>query len=903
MKFNPFPFLLLGILQLVSHDGVAWAASNSQAEIQLGLGVEIDRVDINGVKLFPTSVIESSLEIGPGDKLERLKVIRTEQNLQSLYVRHGYEEVGIRSRLVRKRNKDKTVETVLEFSISEGRPIRIASIHFALQGAQEIQGVSDERTKKLWATREKQLKSSLTFSVGDIYDQEKLNEVKLLFQEQLASAEFIGVKVNATRNNVAFDPNSFKDIKGTDVSKWVGIEFQIDLGERVNFGFRGNTVFTKGYLDGLIDEQRLLGLGKDYVGIIKAKLEDEYRSAGYAKVDIAPYTFENPMKYERKVTFAIKEGPRVKIDSIDFDGNLVFGGDELRKQFFSKASMFIQNDIYVEKDIQKAAEFLVEWMKEKGYLSARVVTTNTLFPPKPRTQIQNSSVRLLIYLYEGDQTLVDNILIKGSSLFSSAEISKLLRMQTGQPLNLFAFGDGVERLKRAYKDAGYLDFRIVNEGTDTLIKYSQDNRLASLALQVEEGERFRVSRIEIEGLSNTHESIVSRELRIKVGEILRDTDIVQSERRLRKLGIFSAVSLKPIDDPTQPGYKIVRVSLREADRGVLVYGPGYRNDLGIRLFSQFSYSNLWGENQTASISASANRRFYNYNFVEGQAQIAYSWPWFGIPELNFRPTAAAGRTQYINFSADTATLAANWDKQLLSDPNITGYISYTIESIHQTLALESIDNGEFTIGTITPKVTLDLRDSPLSPTRGFFSTVWLDLALPAFGSQGNPAPIAYYRAQMRSDYYVPLTRDIVWYFSFRTGYEQTLTVGNNPSFIPLIKEFALGGIASIRGYQEQQINYPQNLSNPNPSFGESLAYVNYRTQVDLPFAGALKFGIFLDAGNLLVNNFSFGGLSYGTGFGFHYQTPIGPINFDWGFPINPAPGTDPYIIHFSVGII
>jgi outer membrane translocation and assembly module TamA len=61
----------------------------------------------------------------------------------------------------------------------------------------------------------------------------------------------------------------------------------------------------------------------------------------------------------------------------------------------------------------------------------------------------------------------------------------------------------------------------------------------------------------------------------------------------------------------------------------------------------------------------------------------------------------------------------------------------------------------------------------------------------------------------------------------------------------------------------------------------------------------------VDAANLLVDNYSFGfgGLLYGVGFGLHYQTPVGPVSFDWGFKANPPPGSDPYVINFSVGVI
>ena len=194
------------------------------------------------------------------------------------------------------------------------------------------------------------------------------------------------------------------------------------------------------------------------------------------------------------------------------------------------------------------------------------------------------------------------------------------------------------------------------------------------------------------------------------------------------------------------------------------------------------------------------------------------------------------------------------------------------------------------IGTITPRLSLDLRDNPLSPTSGFFSTTWLDLASPYFGSESD---IEFYRIQFRADYHVPLWAGVSCYFSFRTGIEQ-----NEATSIPLIKQFALGGIGSLRGYQEQELN------NQATSIIGNLSYVNYRTQLDLPFSGPLKFGIFLDAANLIQDGFSFVRLvKLGTGLGFHYQTPVGPVNLDWGFKVDPAPAEDPYVIHFSVGII
>ena len=72
----------------------------------------------------------------------------------------------------------------------------------------------------------------------------------------------------------------------------------------------------------------------------------------------------------------------------------------------------------------------------------------------------------------------------------------------------------------------------------------------------------------------------------------------------------------------------------------------------------------------------------------------------------------------------------------------------------------------------------------------------------------------------------------------------------------------------------------------------------------------MRMGPFVDALNLNVDRYSFGGLKYGVGFGFHYRSPVGPVNFDIG--INPSPQSyrnsagimtreDSYRIHFSIG--
>ncbi len=873
--------------------------------------LKVDQVVITGVHAFSVSTIESAVDISPGQVLDRHGVLVSEENIQSFYRSHGYDEMTVRTRISRKMQEqsdgERRLQNVLEFTVSEGRPIRVAEI-------QVTPLIQDQNfSKDSWKAQEYRLKKSINFLPGEILDQAKIGDAKRTIQENLLADEYVGAGVS----QVDFEATSPGEEKG-DSSRWVKVRFRVDMGDRVSFGFRGNSFLTWNNLRAIVDDLRSVGLGKDYLQVIRKRIEDEYRSSGFAKVSVTSYSYEEAKSRSRKVIYSINEGPRVRIEALDFDGNLSFSSEKLRSKFYSKASGVVQNGIYVEKDVQKSAELLTEWMKEKGFLSSKLVTINTIFPAKSKTQVGNSTAQLVIYLYEGNQTILRKVDFTGLVQMKGDEVRTDLGVKEGEALNVFALAEGIEGLKRRYRDLGFLDFQIKNEGKEGLVRYTQENRQADVVLDVSEGPQYHVSRIQVEGLRKTHSNIVLRELSFRAGDVLGESALTSSERKLRKLGLFSSVVVKPVDDASEENKKLVIVKLVESDRGTLVGGPGIRNDLGLRLYGQLTYANLWGDNHTASVSASVNRRFVLYNFLEGQAQVSYAWPWFLLPGLTFRPSFSVGRTQYLDFTsnqisasfaADNQTVSLSWDKQLLNQPNLLASFTYTFEGIHQFMATRTEDNSDLTIGTMTPRLTLDLRDNSLLPTSGFYTTSWLDLSPPGLGSNSADGPIGYYRLQFRADYHVPLPMRIGLYFSFRTGYEQSIVTTNNPNLntIPLIKQFSLGGIGSLRGYNERVLNTATSKvlqGRPSDVIQGSLSYVNYRAQVDLPLTSSLKFDVFLDSANLLINDYGFKYMLYGTGCGFRYLTPVGSVNVDWGYKLNPPSWSqDRSVLHFSVGVI
>ncbi|MCM2276747.1 MAG: BamA/TamA family outer membrane protein [Oligoflexia bacterium] len=859
--------------------------------------VRIDEIEILGVTLLPVPTVEAAMELAPGEKLERKKVVRSAESLQALYRLRGYEKVSIRTELARRKGQN-----ILVVRVSEGSPSRIANVRIVPDGT------LNEEARRNWNEMSPGLADKIGLLPGDVLDHERLAASKRALQDQLAGRDFVGARAEDPVIETAPAP------PGADpgsAGRWVGIEIHVRLGDRVSFGFRGNTVLPLSRLLALVEEQRLVGFGKDYLGAIRGRIEDEYRSLGFAEARVEPFSFERPSRQERHVTYFIAEGPRLRFAGVDFDGNHAFSSEELRAQFLAKASPLLSHGYFVEKDLQKAAELVVEWMKSKGYLSAKLVTIQSTRSEIPDPFGKGFSVRSTIYLYEADQTRVRALSIRGNAGISTEEIRSILGVQEGAPLNLFAFSEGMETLKVRYRNRGFLEARIENEGGDQVVRYGAENRFADIVLEINEGPRFRAGKISIEGLTFTREEVVRRELQLREGDPIDEQRLAETEMRLRKLGIFSLVAIRLSDDPDRKDVKNLRVAVQEGVPGVVSGGVGFRNDLGVRGFGEVSYGNVGGKNHTLSLDVSGNRRIdESYRLGEFEAQVVYVWPWFlGLDAVTFRPAIAFTQKQYSAFDVRTRSFSATWEKRLFAVPQLTGLLGYSIEGVEQFHAKFFLqDNARQTIGALTPTLRLDLRDNPLAPTSGFFATSSFELGAPWLGSSGEGYPLGYTRFQFRADQFISLKRDVQLYLSFRTGIARSTqkpaidpaTGAEIPASggIPLIKQFALGGAGSLRGFVEQELNDQTILIRGIAS------YVNYRAQLDLPFSGALRFGPFLDAANLQHDTYSFGNLRFGAGFGFHYLTPVGPVNLDLGFKLDRQPQDKVgSAIYFSIGVI
>jgi len=825
------------------------------------------RVEGEGMNTDQVQTLKNISGFLPGDEYDKAKNERAIGKFQDYFQGKGYVNMHVAD--VFEKNP-KNAKTILLYRFSLGEPLKISQIEVI------------SKTEALTPELKRKLLQSVELKPNELLDRDRLKEMKRNIEVALLGQNFIDSKV------VDLQTESV----GTNLFRVI---FSVELGQRVVFSVSGNEYFTRSELAALIEDQRKIGLGRDYISAIINRLVDYYEEYGFRSVQITPYTFESSRGDPRRVVFEINEGERVHIRQIIFDGQEYFQASELEKIFFQNAADRIQAKIYNEKMVESAAQMMVEVLKKKGFLSAKLIAIKTEVEHQP-------DVNVRIFISEGIQTKVQSIDFIGNHVLNAEILKQFTGLKEDQPLSLSKLEEGLELIKREYKNLGYLDVKIVNENSGQLVTYSERNQFAYINIEIDEGTQWLYSGLKIFGTEKTKNEVVEREILLKIDEPISEKKLIETEDRLRRLGVFGQVTLEltPGEDPKK--YKELKVSVTESVPGNVAAGFGVRNDLGFRIFGEASYANLWGLNHSLVFSANTNHRLSEFHFEEFRIQAGYIWPWFTLGETTFRPNLTYEQRQYIQFDARISTFSASLERMLIKSVRLFGTLTYSIEQITQFNAQDVVDDQGIRIGSITPQLKIDLRDNPVTPKRGFFAMTSFEYANALLGSQINPMPVDYGRFQARTDLYLDFIPHVVWYTSMRGGWLKNFANVYGSGFsIPLIKQFALGGINSMRGYLEQEINVQEN-GNPNRRVQNYMTYVNYRTQFDYYTSQNLSLGPFLDAGNLNVDQFTLGALEYGAGVGLRYMTPVGPVNFDWGFKLFPKALAETNVFYFSLGV-
>jgi outer membrane protein assembly factor BamA len=444
-----------------------------------------------------------------------------------------------------------------------------------------------------------------------------------------------------------------------------------------------------------------------------------------------------------------------------------------------------------------------------------------------------------------------------------------------------------------------------------------------LTYHIAEGPQTLVARVLLGGYEHTRPGIISRQVGIKPGQPLSEGTVVDTQRKLYNLGIFSRVSIAPQNPEGTDPNKTIVVMVDEAKRYTIAYGLGFEAQ---RLGSSTSASsqslsfaprgtleltkaNLTGRADSLSFKARAST-------IQGRALLTYLAPnYFASQNFNLQLSAFYENSRDVQtFDSRRAEGSVGLAEKLSASNSILyRYVYRHVVASNIRIAPEEIplfsqntEVSEFDVNWLR-----DRRNSVSDPSRGDFENADISVALKPIGSSAN-----FVRVYLQNSTYHRIGRRLVFARSTRLGV-QTVFGNSLSTDIPLPERFFAGGGTSIRGFGLNQAG-PRDPVTGFPIGGQALLIFNQdlRFPMHLPLIGdRLGGAVFYDAGNVFpsirqitfrtkppapkfdpanpnvclsncTNELDY--FSHTLGIEFRYGTPIGPVALDLGYQLNPA---------------
>jgi outer membrane protein insertion porin family len=110
-----------------------------------------------------------------------------------------------------------------------------------------------------------------------------------------------------------------------------------------------------------------------------------------------------------------------------------------------------------------------------------------------------------------------------------------LGLAEGRPFYRPQLGVDRDTIERAYRNLGFQNVSVISQ-----LAFAGDRRAVTITWTIREGDQVIVDRVLINGHERISAELIRSELTIRPGSPMSDDAIIESQRRLLKLGLFDA---------------------------------------------------------------------------------------------------------------------------------------------------------------------------------------------------------------------------------------------------------------------------------------------------------------------------------------------------------------------------
>jgi len=336
------------------------------------------------------------------------------------------------------------------------------------------------------------------------------------------------------------------------------------------------------------------------------------------------------------VTFVVKEGPKVKVGKITFEGNKHVNSRILRSAMKNLRPIGIPHSIFLENIFAKTydatkldedTERVRAEFQNRGYFKVLVQDPKTDIHDTGHTGFHipllmkgpGKAVDITLPIDEGDRYRLGEITFKNNKAVKNAKaLRSLFPIKDGDVFSRDKIAKGLESLRKAYGELGYINFTSIPNTS-----FDEDKKLVNLDIDVDEGKQYYVRRIEFEGNTTTRDKVIRREIALEEGQVYNRRLWELSLLRLNQLSYFE--QLKP-DDPNTTEQHLndadgtVDLTLKVHEKGKNSIGltGGVSGLAGSFVGLTYSTNNFLGLGETLTVQASIGneQRDLMFGFTE-----------------------------------------------------------------------------------------------------------------------------------------------------------------------------------------------------------------------------------------------------------------------------------------------
>ena len=327
-----------------------------------------------------------------------------------------------------------------------------------------------------------------------------------------------------------------------------------------------------------------------------------------------------------QINFDVKEGPVVKVGKIEFTGNQHLSSLYLRRAMKNLKPIGIPYSIifedlfpqtYDSSKLEEDTERVRQAYRDKGYANAAV--------EEPKTQVRDEGglnwftfrpnkgkdIDIVLPIEEGAKYKLASITFTGNKAVTNVKALRgTFAIKDGDLFSATAIGKGLDALKKAYGQLGYINF-----GAIPKLSYDDQNKTVSMDVDIDEGKPFYVSRIEFQGNTITRDRVIRRELLLDEGSVYNSQLWEYSLLRLNQLEYFEPLKVDQDSEAHQdPDAGTVELLLKVKEKGKNSIGMngGVSGNQGAFVGLNYQTNNFLGLGETLSVQAnlgSINRQF------------------------------------------------------------------------------------------------------------------------------------------------------------------------------------------------------------------------------------------------------------------------------------------------------